>query len=292
MEKIAFISDSAADIPQELCEKYEIGIVPVHLIVEGQVYREYYDIKPEEYWQILINCTEVPTTSQVTPGEWMEAFEKAKANGCTHIICFTMSSDGSGGYQSGCAAREQFYENYGKDIKIVIFDSRSYAYIFGRVVVEVAELAQNGESFENLLKIIEGKISRIEGYLGVYDLKVIRKSGRISGAAALVGGALGLKPISHVFDGGVPVCDKVRGNKALIDKMLQRIIERVDNPEEQTTYLLYAEAPSEDLDRMENLLKEQAGFRDVVRVPLGATITSNTGGRALAVAYYGRSHKK
>ena len=260
------------------------------MTVGDKTYREYYEITPEEFWNILIDCTEVPTTAQVTPAEWLGFLEEKREKGCTHVAVFTMSGDGSGGYRSACAAREDFYDQYGKDMVIEVFDSRSYSYIYGRVIVEAAELAQHGEDFASLCRIIRDKLSRIEGYLGVYDLKVIRKSGRISGAAALVGGALGLKPVSHVFDGSVPVCDKVRGSKALLDKMIERTRERVDHPENQTGYLIYAKVPAEDLDLLEKRMREEIGFQNVERIPLGATITANSGGRALATAYYGRPH--
>ena len=290
MEKIGFLTDSAADVPHSLCEKYDIGVAPVHLTIGGKTYREYYDITPEEFWDILTNDSEIPATSQVTPVEWLHFLQEKQEKGCTHVAVFTMNGEGSGGYRSACLAKEDFYDQYGKDMVIEIFDSRNYSYIYGRVIVEAAELAQQGESFASLCQIIRDKLSRIEGYLGVYDLKVIRKSGRISGAAALVGGALGLKPVSHVFDGGVPVCDKVRGGKALLDKMIQRTKERVDHPENQTGYLVYAKAPAADLDLLEKRMREEIGFQNVERIPLGASITANSGPQALATAYYGRPH--
>ena len=126
----------------------------------------------------------------------------------------------------------------------------------------------------------------MEAYLGVYSLKFLKKSGRISGGAAFVGEALGLKPISFVYDGAVKVCDKVRGEKALAAGICKKVVARVQQPEKQTG-ILYGDVPEERLAEVEKRMREEIGFKDVVRCAIGPSVLSNTGPLAIAVAYYG-----
>ena len=136
--------------------------------------------------------------------------------------------------------------------------------------------------------MVRSRLNRVEAYLGVYSLKHLKKSGRISGGAAFVGEALGLKPISHVYDGAVNVCDKVRGEKALVAGLIRKVSARVQQPEKQTALLLYGDVPAARIDELEKRLRTEIGFRDVLRSPIGPSVITNTGPQALAVAYYGQ----
>ena len=104
-------------------------------------------------------------------------------------------------------------------------------------MVLAAELRDQGDSFDAILGVVRSRLNRVEAFLGVYSLKHLKKSGRISGGAAFVGEALGLKPISHVYDGAVNVCDKVRGEKALVAGLIRKVSARVQQPEKQTALL-------------------------------------------------------
>ena len=118
-------------------------------------------------------------------------------------------------------------------------------------------------------------------------------SGRNDGASAVLmmtrekAEALGLKPISFVYDGAVKVCDKVRGEKALAAGICKKVAARVQQPEKQTGILLYGDVPEERLAEVEKRMREEIGFKDVVRCAIGPSVLSNTGPLAIAVAYYG-----
>ena len=100
---------------------------------------------------------------------------------------------------------------------------------------------------------------------------------------------LGLKPISHVYDGAVKVCDKVRGEKALVSGMIRKVSGRVVQPEKQTALLLYGDVPAARIDELEKRLRTEIGFRNVLRSPIGPSVITNTGPQALAVAFYGQA---
>lgn len=288
MEKIHILTDSSADIPQAQVEKHGIEIVPITLTHEGRTIREYYDITPEEYWKLLESSREIPVTAMVTPTVFLDSYRRAAERGCTHLLAVLINGNGSGTYQAACLARDMFREEQGDKMRIEVIDSATYTYIYGHVVALAAELRDQGESFDAILSVVRSRLNRVEAYLGVYSLKHLKKSGRISGGAAFVGEALGLKPISHVYDGAVNVCDKVRGEKALVAGLIKKVSARVQQPEKQTALLLYGDVPAERIDELEKRLRTEIGFQNVVRSPIGPSVITNTGPQALAVAYYGQ----
>lgn len=286
MEKIHIFSDSACDIPEALVNQYQIEIIPIHITHEGHTFREYYDTTPEQYWKLLQSSDDIPQTSQITPAQVLECYRRAHEAGCTHVLGIIMNAKGSGGFQSCCIARDLFYDEYGRDMHIELVDSETYTMIYGRVLLKAAEMRDQGDSFEAILGVVRSRLARSEAVLGVYTLKHLKKSGRISGGAAFVGEALGLKPVSHVYAGSVDVCGKVRGEKNLIPKMVEFVRQHAVGIEKQEAGLLYGAVPEDRIAELEKQLYA-IGFRSVARWPIGVSVITNTGPEALAVMYYG-----
>ena len=286
MEKIHIFSDSACDIPEALVNQYQIEIIPIHITHEGHTFREYYDTTPEQYWKLLQASDDIPQTSQITPAQVLECYRRAHEAGCTHVLGIIMNAKGSGGFQSCCIARDLFYDEYGRDMHIELVDSETYTMIYGRVLLKAAEMRDQGDSFEAILGVVRSRLARSEAVLGVYTLKHLKKSGRISGGAAFVGEALGLKPVSHVYAGSVDVCGKVRGEKNLIPKMVEFVRQHAVGIEKQEAGLLYGAVPEDRIAELEKQLYA-IGFRSVARWPIGVSVITNTGPEALAVMYYG-----
>ncbi|MDO4270235.1 MAG: DegV family protein [Eubacteriales bacterium] len=287
MEKIHILTDSAADIPEAQVEAHGIEITPITVTHEGRTFREYYDITAEEYWKLLETSREIPATAMVTPAQFLDSYRRAAERGCTHILGVLINGNGSGTYQAACMARDMFYDEYGRDMRIELLDSQTYTFIYGHIVVLAAELRDAGDSFEAILSVVKSRLNRVEAFLGVYSLQHLKKSGRISGGAAFVGEALGLKPVSHVYAGAVNVCDKVRGEKALVSGIIKKVSARVVQPEKQTAILLYGDVPDERVDELEKRLFTEIGFMGVTRCPIGPSVITNTGPQAIAVAFYG-----
>lgn len=284
MEKICIFTDSTSDLTHELAERWDIDIVPIQIEANGRVYREYYDITPQEYWKILLENDEIPRTSQVRMEDLMAQYKKAKAAGCTHCVGVMINAAGSGSFQTANIVRDMFYEECGKDMTIELIDSEGYTLMYGSVVVEGARLRAAGASFDEIVRTMRHDVKCMEAYLGVYSLRHLKKSGRISGGAAFVGEALGLRPISLVCAGSVDVCAKVRGDKNVVPKMVELARQRAENPAEQTAYVVYAAVPEEQIALAETLVM-QAGFGAVERYPIGMAVTTNAGPQSIAVIY-------
>lgn len=291
MERIHIFTDSSSDIPRAQVKEYGIEIVPLSVTHQGRTFREYYDITAQEYWKLLKDSDEIPVTAMATPAQFLDCYRRAYARGCTHTLGILINGKGSGTYQSAYLAREMFREEHGKAMQIVLLDSETYTYIYGSVVVRAAQMREQGDNFDAIVSVARSRLARMDCYLGVYTLRHLKKSGRISGGAAFVGETLGLKPISRVYNGAVTVCGKVRGEKALLNGVLQKVKEGVRQPGRQTAILLYGDIPAARVDELEKRLLDEVGFARVTRCPIGVSVITNTGPEAFAVAFYGDPRK-
>ncbi len=286
MEKICIFTDSAADLTREQVERWKIDVVPLRVTMEGKTYEEFFEITPEQYWKILMESKEFPKTSQVSMESFLNLYRRAKASGCTHCIGILINSGGSGTYQSACITRDMFYDEFGEDMVIELIDSRCYSFTYGRAAVMGAQMREEGKSFREILAVMNGLAKSMKAYVGIYNLRILRKSGRISGGAAFAGEALGIRPVAVVFDGAVDVMSKVRGDKAVVPKLVECAVRDAVDKEHQTAHIAYGAVPESQIEELERQLLE-AGFASVERGPLGVMVTSNTGPQALGVIFQG-----
>lgn len=290
MEKICLIADSACDITREMAREYDIRVLPVSITYAGGEHKEFEEIKIEEYWDFLEQNEELPSTAQVSPVQHLEAYEKAKADGYTKIIELLINAAGSGTFASATVARDMYYAEHGHDIEICLIDSKNYSITYGKALILARRAINNGASFEQAIEIINEHISRVEAAAAVFSLRQLRKSGRIGGASALAGALLGIKPLIHLCDGSVDVVDKVRGDKQIIKKLCDYVDSRMDADYDQSEalYLLCSKIPEEYIVQVEAHLCEKCGVKSIERIPLGCSITTNTGPNILGIVYYGK----
>ena len=288
MEKICLMTDSASDLTREMAQEFDIRVLPVTITYAGAEHKEFEEIDVFEYWDFLEENEELPTTAQITPAQYLEAFDRARQDGYEKIIAVLINGNGSGTYASGIVARDLYYSEHGQDMEICLIDSKNYTIAYGKSLILARQAIVNGAGFEEVVRLIEDHVSRVEAAAAVFSLRQLRKSGRINGAAACVGELLGIKPLIHLCNGGVDVVDKVRGEKAVVSGIIRKVSDRVVQSEKQNALLLYGDVPAARIEELEKRLFTELGFMGVTRCPIGVSVITNTGPQALAVAFYGR----
>lgn len=288
MEKVLIITDSPSDVTKADIEGLPIWIAPVRIFYEGKEHAEFYEIDVHEFWKNLDVFEEIPTTIMTNPVWWMDTYRKAAAEGYTHILVHVISSSASGTYNSSRMSAQMYAAEGGAPLVIEHIDSRSYAFIYGRTVLAAARMARDGVSFARICDTVRDMTARNNAALWVYSLRHLKKSGRISGMAAFVGEALGLRPILVVRDAKIEPVERIRGDKNLVPRAVDWVAANIVNPEEQTLYILYADVPREEIDRTERLLREIVRPKAIEFHELGCSITINTGPAAMAIGFYGK----
>lgn len=285
MQKIKISTDSTADIPLGERNRLNIAVLPVTIISEGHEYRDGYDISPEEFSAVLENCSSLPATSQVPVTDYTTLYEQSWRAGFEHLVHFSINSKGSGCYQASILARELFFEEYPEareQIEIHLIDSRTYSIIYGWAVIEAAKAAAAGESIEKVLEVSEDWLEHSRCVVVPKDLRFVRRSGRISGAAAFIGDTIGLKPAMSFEDGEVKVLSKIRGEKKVQSTILDLVKK---NMEEDSPYILVHTADPEFFEKLRTMAPEVFGKEPEYILPLGCAIQINIGTSAIGVIY-------
>jgi len=283
--KILFITDASSDLQPDLVEGKPIVIVPAKIIAGGKEFRDFYDITPEEYWEILKTLPEVPTTSMATPAEYLDAYKQAREDGYTHICVTQISSTASGTMNSALMARDMLAEEGITDLTVEVIDTLNYSMAYGHTVLEGVKMAAEGISFEKITARIKELCQRAEVIFSVFTLKYLRKTGRASGMAAFAGELLGIRPIMLVGKGEARPIAKVRGDKNVLDGIVEYVKKRKNSAEKYMS-IIHADISKEVIVRLEQLLEQNFGVKNLPKFKMGAAVTTHAGPLTIGVLFY------
>ena len=285
MYKIKISTDSTADIPRNLCEKWNISVLPLTILIEGREYRDGVDMTPQAFYEILDTAKTLPASSQVASQLYTELFEQVWKEGYTDLIHVTINSKGSGTYQAGVLSRDLFFEDHPEareQLRIHLMDSQTYSMAYGIPVVEGAEMIQDGATVEQVMDHIRQWVEHARPLFVPLNLKCVKKSGRIYPAAAFVGDAMGLKPLITFEDGEAKILSKVRGENRAIAALVDTCVK------ERLPGSNYALVYGSNLDALAQLREACAQVMDqppVVEYPVGCVIGINTGPQMIGIIY-------
>ncbi|MCC7129658.1 MAG: hypothetical protein B6D39_02080 [Anaerolineae bacterium UTCFX2] len=197
MEKIALVTDSTADLPQELIDRYEIQVVRNLLIIEGQSLRDGIDISREEYYERLPRFKPTPTTATASSGVYQELYETLFQRGAKTIVSIHPPQKLSGIINAANIAAQAFGN------RIHVIDSGQVSLGLGFQILAAAEAIRHGASLDTILRLLDEIRGRVRLVAMLDTLEYIRRSGRVSWARARLGNLLQIKPFIELTDGDV-----------------------------------------------------------------------------------------
>ena len=201
---IRIITDSASDIVGN--KRKDLRVLPVSIAFGEEEFQDGINLTHQMFYEKLIECDELPVTSQVPPFAYEEAFREAMETG-NQVIAITLSSKLSGTWQSACIAAEGF----GGKVRVVDSENAS---IGQHALVEYAlRLKDAGLGLEEIVEKLEADKKRIRLIALLDTLEYLKKGGRISKAAAMAGSLLSIKPVIAIQCGEVAILGKARGSK-------------------------------------------------------------------------------
>ena len=231
MRDFTILTDSCCDFTSQMVQELELSVLPLSFIMDGKEYFNYpdnRDIAPDDFYAKLRGGS-LGTTSAISVGVFHEAMEHLAAAG-RDILCISFSSGLSTTYQSACIAAQEVLSDH-PDSKILVVDSRAASMGQGLLVYLAVQEKRKGKSIEDVRDFVEQKKGHICHWFTVDDLNHLKRGGRLSAAAALFGTMLQMKPVLHVDGEGhlIPM-EKVRGRKASIRALLDKMDELVEDP--------------------------------------------------------------
>ena len=283
MYKIRIITDSGCDIPVK-AKLHNTDILGFYITTEdGSTYEERYDISNKEYYKILEDCDKIPSTAHITMMRYGEKYESLARQGVTDIIVVTINGGASATYNAAVMAKDLFYdENPDSKINIYVLDSVSYSVGYGWPIMQADKLIDDGISPEALVTFLNEQFDKTEIILSAYNMKFMKKSGRISAAAAVAGEMLGIKPLILLAHGDTKVLGKVRGDKMIIPALIRTFKERAADT---TTYVI-GYTDEEYGKELYSACVKELGVPPVLSVELGSAVATNAGNHSIGILYY------
>lgn len=278
--KIKIVTDSTADIPQEVREKFGIEMVPLKVHFGNETYLDSVTIQGDEFYKKLSEENALPTTSQPSPVEFLDMYKRLIAEDPDVVILsIHIASVLSGTYQSAVLAKS-LLEGQG-DITIV--DSKTASYGIGMLVLAVAEAIQEGKTKEACLEKIYALRDQTQLYFLLDTLEFLRKGGRIGKAASVVGSLLNVKPILSVDNSGeVYSVDKVRGHKKALLRIVDLLKKDIGEGGGMNLVLAHSNAP-ELAESVGTLMKEHFDVKGLTFTTIGPVIGTHTGPGAIGI---------
>lgn len=290
MAKIKIMTDSASDISVENEKAYNIHVIPFKLGMGDKSYTSRADFDNEKFYTMMDEYNGIPVTSQITAFEFVENYKKLYEEGCSDVIYVSINSKGSATYNNSVMAVEQFFEEVpeakGK-FNIVNIDGRSYTGGYGYAVVEAAKKAQKGASVAEIESFVRDWVDNCVIFFGMYSLQYAKKSGRIPAAAAFVGEIMGLRPVSRIQHNEITTEDKVRGDKAIVPKILELT---VNEQIPKTPYCIVYGKDTAVRDEMIQAMTKKLGYPPADSYQIGSEIAVNAGPKVVGVIF--KSQKK
>jgi len=282
MGKVRIVTDSTSDIPQEERERLGIAMIPLKVHFGEETFLDAVTIGTDQFYKKLVQSSILPTTSQPSPAEFTEVYEKllAEEPGAS-IISIHLAAVLSGTYQSATIAQSMIEEE--SDITIV--DSKSASFGIGYLVVKAAEMAQAGLSKDEILQELQRLQEGFHLYFLVDTLEYLQKGGRIGKASALIGSILNIKPILTLDkDGGVFPVDKVRGSKKAMGRIVE-LLKKDFGDEPVGLTLAWTDDKTVAMELGERI-KSELNVKQVGYTTVGSVIGTHTGPGTSAVFMY------
>ncbi len=275
---IKILSDSTCDLSEQILQKYDISIVPLTIIKDGNAYLDGINITPADIYAHVAAGGDLCSTTAPNVGDYETVFAKYAPNydGVIHI---SISAEFSCSHQNARLAAEEF-----PNVRVV--DSRNLSTGQGLVVLKACELSKTCQNLDELYDQLVSFTEKVEASFLLDRLEYMVKGGRCSAVAALGANLLGLKPCIEVKNGKMSVVKKYRGtfSKCLANYVKDRLADRNDL-DPGTLFVTRTPVSDECEDAVKNTVAQYNGFENTYWTEAGCTISCHCGPGTLGVLF-------
>ena len=275
--KIAITADSACDLSKELLEKYDVKVLPFHILLGDT---EILDGEKTiiEILQFVDETGVLPKTSAVNEFEYIELFTELlkEYEGIVHVA---ISSEVSSAYQNAINASKNFKNVY-------VVNSKSLSLAEGLLAIEGRELANNGFSAKEIAETLQKRADKIQCSFVVERLDFLHKGGRCSGFQLLGANLFKIRPRIVMKNGQMKNDKKYRGEMvSVIPKYTQDLLEEFSSADKKRVAIAHVKCSDEMINGAVKVLQD-SGFKEILIGDAGATVTSHCGLHTIGVFYF------
>lgn len=287
MRDYCIVTDSTCDLPANIVTDLGITVIPMEFQLDGTTYLNYPDGRDYDFHAFYdaLRAGKASTTSQVNYQTFLDTFTPILESG-RDILYLAFSSGLSGTYNGSVIAANDLMEKY-PGSKVISVDTLSASVGEGLLVYAAAKKREEGLSLDELAQWVTDNRLHLCHWFTVDDLNHLKRGGRVSPAVAIIGTALGIKPVMHVDDEGhlIPV-SKVRGRRKSLDALVEHMAETCDKPESQTIFIGHGDS-KEDAEYVAKLVRQKFKVKNIILNYIGPVIGSHSGPGTLALFFFG-----
>jgi DegV family protein with EDD domain len=266
---IRIVTDSTSDLPKVLASKYNIKIAPLSVNFGEESFLDGVELTNEDFYKKLSESEQLPTTSQVNPGDFVNIFNEILDAG-DEIIGIFISTGLSGTYGSAEIARDMI-----KSDNIHIIDSKGVTAMTSLMSIEASKMAEKGKSASEIMGILEKMVENMQTRFIIDTLEYLVKGGRLSKAQGAIGGLLNVKPIIRV-QGVVESVTKVRGRAKGIKYIMDWLYGEQFDLSNKTVFIVNSNDQAFS-DKLKASLLENFEVGEILEAQIGAVVGTHAG---------------
>ncbi len=287
MSEFVLMTDSSADLSQEMVQELGVTVLPLSFTIQGKVYRNYPDNREMDLplFYDMLRAGELATTSAVNVAEYTQAVEPILQEK-KDVLILAFSSGLSSTYQASVLAAEELREKY-PDRKIYTVDTLCASMGQGLLVYLAVQEQRKGRSIEEVRDWAESTKLHLCHQFTVDDLHFLKRGGRISATTAVVGSMLQIKPVLHVDNEGHLInIGKARGRQASLKALVDKMEKTVTEEGKKTVFISHGDC-RKDAVAVADMVRERFGTQDIRINYVGPVIGAHSGPGTLALFYLG-----
>jgi DegV family protein with EDD domain len=279
----AIVADSIACIPRQQAEQYEIRIIPVNILFNGRVYRDFVDLSSTQAYEFLEKAPEFWKSSAASPEDYIEIYRELSKR-ARNILVITISSRLSAFHSSAVTAKEIF-EAESPSAVIEVLDSETVAAAEGLIALAAARDAAGGRSFDEVVAVAKNVKKRVR-FIGLLEtISFVYRTGRIPRVASEIGSMLNIKPILTGSNGNIHIAAAARSKQSGINKMLSMMKRDIGDSQPVHVAVMHADA-LEEAGKLEERIATDYNCVEIFITDFSPVMGYATGRGTLAVAYY------
>lgn len=278
MNKVKVFADSTCDLPPELIEQLQIGIVPLYVLFNEEIYRDGIDLTTPDLFKKVQELGILPTTAAPSPGDFIEAFTPSLAAGAD-IIYIGLSSKLSVNLNNARLAAEELPPG-----RLEVVDSMNLSTGIGLLVLRAADLAAQGLGISAIAAEIRALVPKVNTEFVIDTLDYLYKGGRCSGLTHFVGSMLKIRPSIRVLDGGMVPAQKFRGSRTkALQGLLAPVLAKKDSISPERIFVTHS--LSDDAAFLQSELQKHTSVKEVLISQAGCVISSHCGPNCIGILY-------
>ena len=281
--RAAIVTDTNSGITKEIAKEWGIYVIHMPIIINDETFYEGDTISEEDFFTALSSDKQI-STSQPSPGDVMDLWNQLLDAGYDEVVYIPMSS----GLSNSCAAATGYAQDY--EGKVQVVDNHRISVTMYQSVLQARDMAREGSSAKEIKEFLEKDAYNSSIYLAVNTLEYLKKGGRVTPAAALLGAVLSIKPILTIQGEKLDSYAKSRGSmKKAEEKMIKAIqsdIEKRFADKDMSKVHIGAAGAGLTKEEQEDwvaLLKKKFPDYDIFYSPLSASVSVHTGPGAVGI---------